>query len=145
MVTASSTAVLSLRSAFSTLRLGALALLLACGGGGGAPNSPPTGSSNPPPTGTIAVGQVGTYGEETNIFTPVTLTVARGTTVTWVWKGNGHTVESGEACTPDGRFSSHGIQAPGYTLTYTFNTAGTFPYYCTSHCPEAMKGVVIVQ
>ena len=33
--------------------------------------------------------------------------------------------------------------APGSSVTYTFSTAGTFPYVCSLH-PKDMKGSVVV-
>jgi plastocyanin len=80
-----------------------------------------------------------------NIFTPNTLTVAAGTTVTWSWQTSGHTVDSGTSCTPDGGFSSGGVQAAGFTMTHQFTTAGTYQYYCTTHCGLGMTGTIIVQ
>lgn len=70
-------------------------------------------------------------------FTPATLTVPVGTTVTWrnddiVF----HTVTSGtstgSAGSPDGRFDSAEIQ-PGQTWEHTFDEAGSFDYYCIPH------------
>ena len=77
-------------------------------------------------------------------FIPAETTISRGTVVTW--KNNDvtmHTVTSG---TPEGgdsgvEFDSSYIEA-GYTFEHTFNTVGTFDYYCTLH--PFMTGKVIV-
>jgi plastocyanin len=90
------------------------------------------------------VGDAGVYGGE-NVFVPAALTVTVGSTVTWVWRGAGHTLQSGDGCAPDGRFTSNGVQAPGYQMSYTFTAAGTYPYYCSTHCGQLMKGTVTVQ
>ena len=77
-------------------------------------------------------------------FVPDTLTVSKGTTVSWT---NGdstlHTVTSGspEAGNSGTEFDSSYLAA-GKTFQHPFNTAGTFDYYCTLH--PYMKGKVIV-
>ena len=78
-------------------------------------------------------------------FVPETLTVSKGTTVTWT---NGdstlHTVTSGspEAGNSGSEFDSSYLAA-GKTFQHPFNTAGTFDYYCTLH--PFMKGKVVVR
>ena len=77
-------------------------------------------------------------------FVPETLTVSKGTTVSWT---NGdstlHTVTSGsaESGNSGSEFDSSYLAA-GKTFQHQFNTAGTFDYYCTLH--PYMKGKVIV-
>jgi nitrite reductase (NO-forming) len=77
-------------------------------------------------------------------FVPDTLTVPKGTTVSWT---NGdstlHTVTSGspEAGNSGTEFDSSYLAA-GKTFQHPFNTAGTFDYYCTLH--PYMKGKVVV-
>jgi len=70
-------------------------------------------------------------------FTPGSITVTAGTTVTWTNNDNmTHNVTSNS-----GAFSSGNIEA-GKTYSFTFNTKGTFPYTCTIH--PGMTGTVIV-
>ena len=70
-------------------------------------------------------------------FNPNTLTVAKGTKVTWVFKDStSHTV------TGDGGLSSSELNSGG-TYAFTFNTAGTFNYICSIH--PSMKASVTVQ
>jgi plastocyanin len=73
-------------------------------------------------------------------FGPATLTVARGTTVTWVNKDDDpHTVVS------DGDtklFKSSAIDTDD-SFKFTFNDPGTFKYFCTIH--PRMQGTVVVQ
>jgi len=80
-------------------------------------------------------------------FSPVTLTVAAGTTVTWQ-NGDGiaHTVTSatGSADTYDMALASGG------TVSHQFATAGTYNYYCKNHGfngtpPTGMHGTITVQ
>ena len=78
-----------------------------------------------------------------NSFGPATITVTAGTTLRWVNRGNAvHTVTSGTRGNPDGMFNS-GDMTNGNTFQYTFNTVGTYQYYCAYHV--GMDGVVIVQ
>ena len=138
-----------------SLRIGtqavAAVLLLSCGGGYSAPSTPPPSSPSPPPPNTFYVGGTsgsGTYGDPTTAlltFTPATLTIAAGTTVTWAWKSSGHSLDSGPGCTVDNQFSSGGIQSVGFTMTHTFNTPGTYPFFCGVHCGSNMKGTITVQ
>jgi plastocyanin len=75
---------------------------------------------------------------QNNTFSPQSLTVNAGTTVTWTNKdGHDHTVTS-----TTGAFNSGNIAANGI-YSYIFNTAGTYPYHCTIH--SSMTGTVIVQ
>ena len=137
----------------SAWRLGAQGvaalLLLSCGGGGSSSSTPPP--PPPPPSNTFYVGGNsggGGYGDPGGpllSFTPANLTVAAGTTVTWVWQSSGHSLDSGAGCSKDDRFSSNGLQNAGFTLTHTFNTPGTYPFFCGVHCGSNMKGTVMVQ
>jgi plastocyanin len=70
-------------------------------------------------------------------YEPAMLTVATGSTVTWVNQGTVPiTVTS-----PDGLFDSDTI-GPGASFSYTFDTPGTFRYFCVPY--PHMKGVVVV-
>jgi len=76
-------------------------------------------------------------------FSPATLTINAGDSVTWNGLGF-HTSTSGTVAgsteTPDGLWNS---SANGFT--FTFPTAGTFPYYCIPHAVSfGMKGTIIV-
>jgi plastocyanin len=137
---------ISSRSLRFAAQAAAATLLLSCGGGGGGggayttPPPPP-----PPPTNTFNVGGTdGGYGE-TLTFSPATMTVTAGSTVTWVWRGNGHSLYSGAGCSADNAFSSGGTQNTGFTLTHTFNTPGSYPFFCGVHCGSNMKGTITVQ
>ena len=74
-------------------------------------------------------------------FSPSTTTVARGTTVRWV---NGTTTF--HTVTPDGHTAwADANLAAGATFQHTFDTAGTFNYYCTPHRSAGMTGTINVQ
>jgi len=71
-------------------------------------------------------------------FTPSTITVSAGTTITWTNKdGVTHNVTSNTA----GLFSSGPIN-PNKTFSKLFSTPGTFGYTCTLHA--GMNGSVVV-
>ncbi len=77
-------------------------------------------------------------------FNPKNKTIAVGTTITWVNKdAANHTVTSGTPGNPDGLFDS-GTIGSGGTYTHTFNTQGSFNYYCQIH-QDIMTGSITVQ
>ncbi len=71
-------------------------------------------------------------------YLPVTITVVIGTNNTVQWTNADNTQHS---VTVTNLFSD--IIAPGESGTYTFNTAGTYSYYCIFH--SWMHGTVIVK
>jgi plastocyanin len=76
-------------------------------------------------------------------FSPNSLTVSAGTIVTWTNMDSfAHSVNSGTPDSPTSLFNSGNIAANG-TFSYTFNTKGTYPYYCSIH--TFMTGTVVVQ
>lgn len=80
----------------------------------------------------------------TKFYDPPTLTVAKGTTLTWKNADSTlHTVTSGSAESGDsGTIFDSSYMAGGKTFQWTFSSAGTFDYYCTLH--PFMKGKVVV-
>jgi len=83
--------------------------------------------------------------EETDsCFIPSTVVITVGGTVTWDNTDNAaHTSSSGTAAGgPDGVFDSSLIMAGG-SYSHTFDTAGTFDYFCMVH--PWMQGTVIVE
>jgi plastocyanin len=79
-------------------------------------------------------------------FDPTSITVYVGDRVRWT---NVileiHTSTSGEECAPNGLWTTGSVNS-GQTSAYiTFNTAGTFPYYCRFHCGMGMIGDVVVK
>ena len=69
-------------------------------------------------------------------FTPGTVTVTEGDTVTW-------TNDDGTAHTATGAAFDTERLDPGQTATITFSTAGSFPYACAIHAQ--MTGTVVVE
>src|SRR4029077_16654544 len=66
------------------------------------------------------------------VFSPSSVTIHPGDQVRWTWGASGHSTTSGSPGQPNGIWDS-GIRNQGATFTRTFNSAGTFPYYCTPH------------
>jgi plastocyanin len=75
---------------------------------------------------------------DANVFAPAAVTVAPGTTVTWVNNGGVHSSQS------DGRWDSGLLTAAGATFSFTFNTPGTYSYYCLPHRALGMVGTITV-
>lgn len=79
-------------------------------------------------------------------FDPRSMTVAQGTTITWVNNDEAaHTITTddfGAKGAPPGQFSSDPLN-PGDSFKHTFDTAGTFSYHCTIH--PFIKGTIIVK
>jgi plastocyanin len=71
-------------------------------------------------------------------FSPATVTIAAGDTVTWT---NTDPVVHTATSTP-GAFDSGDI-AQGDTFSFTFTTPGTYDYFCTPH--PTMTGQIVVQ
>lgn len=71
-------------------------------------------------------------------FSPQTMTVAVGTTVTWTNHG-----PSAHTTTSDTGVWDSGTLAPGQSFSHTFNQPGTYPYHCAIH--PFMKGTIVVQ
>ena len=65
-------------------------------------------------------------------FSPSSLSIQVGDTVTWSWKASGHSVTSGTPGSPNGLFDS-GIKSSGATFSHTFTAAGSFGYFCMPH------------
>ncbi len=88
-------------------------------------------------------------------FVPCSLTIKQGDSVKWVLIEKDHEVASGPVIegpdgregVPDGLWDS-GTLTKGMTeesFTYTFNSTGTFPYYCESHVDQGMIGSITVE
>lgn len=68
-------------------------------------------------------------------FNPATITVQKGTTVTWTQMDSAQHTVTGNG------FDSGNLNK-GQTFSWTFNETGTFSYKCSNH--PSMSGKVIV-
>jgi plastocyanin len=80
----------------------------------------------------------GAFGRTNTAFSPSPVTVAVGTTVTFV----NNDVAPHDARADNGGFSTPVLQ-PGGTANVTLSTAGNFVYHCSIH--PGMVGTVTVQ
>ncbi len=101
------------------------------------PTAEPTSTAEPPPE--DARAQVSIAGFQ---FSPGTLSIRAGTTVVWTNnEGARHTVTS-----DDGSFASD-VLNEGDVFSFTFDTPGSYAYYCRFHGGtggQGMSGVVTV-
>jgi len=127
----------------------AVPVLVACGSAGNASSGSGGGGTTPAGTPSSSVG--GTSVAIANYaFTPQTLTVKAGTTVTWTNKDSVlHNVISANdmstSATTTSAFASGNFNK-GQTFTFTFSKPGTYYYECSIHASmPAMHGKIIVQ
>ncbi len=86
-------------------------------------------------------------------FVPSSLTIKQGDSVKWVLIAKEHEVASGTVIetkdgregVPDGLWDSDTLRTAEESFTYTFNSTGTFPYYCDSHVDLGMIGTITVE
>jgi plastocyanin len=79
---------------------------------------------------TQAFAATKTVSVKDNLFSPKTLTVSKGTTVKWVWKGKApHNVVS----TGAGKFQSKVMTKGSFSKKLT--KAGTYKIVCSIHAP----------
>jgi plastocyanin len=104
-----------------------LAAALGCGGDSGGSDTTTGPPTTPPGSNTVTVGN--------NFFSPGSLAIATGATVTWQWAAG--------AATHNVTFDDniHSDDQSSGSFTRTFAAAGTFPYHCTIH---SMQGTVTV-
>ena len=96
------------------------------------PGSPRLQASDEPSTSNVEV-KIDNFS-----FTPPTITVPLGATVTWINRDDiPHTVVS-----TDGVFKSK-VRDTDEKFSYTFTKAGTYSYFCSVH--PKMTGKVVVQ
>lgn len=112
-----------------------------CGGSGDVPTAPGAGGNGGTGGSTACTPGAGTVClTPSNTFNPTSITITKGSSVTWV---------NGTGVTHNVTFSTAG--APGNvpdfssgSQTLTFPSAGTFNYNCTIH-GQSMSGTVVVQ
>jgi amicyanin len=116
----------------------AIMLVVSCSFAGctSAQSPPATTPATPPPA-----GESNHIAIKNFAFSPATLTIKSGTTVTWTNQdGAPHRIASDPGAPV--AFKSESL-VNGASYQFTFTQAGTYSYYCTIH--PAMKGTIIVE
>jgi plastocyanin len=111
----------------------------------GAQGSPQTFSATATPDDTPVPTTVSVEGPPTNQFSPATVTIGVGQSVTWVWAEGAadHNVTPDDAI-PVGEA---GLFDAPHSYTYTFTQQGTYHYHCSNHGAAGgvgMSGTVVV-
>lgn len=77
-----------------------------------------------------------------NTFSNPNVTITAGTTVRWT-----NDIDRFHTITPDGHTEWQRVtmNQAGDTFSHTFNTAGTFDYFCEPHVDLGMTGTITVQ
>jgi halocyanin-like protein len=86
---------------------------------------------------TIEVGPGGNFQ-----FNPAAVRVDSGTTVTWEWLSNGHSVEQTDS---DLDFDGSSIQNEGATHEETLESSGVLLYQCGPHATQGHHGAIIIE
>jgi plastocyanin len=78
-------------------------------------------------------------------FSPQAVTVAQGSTVTWVNKDsvNHQIVNDASGSHGEGAIFKSNPLPNGVSYSFKFDIPGTYPYHCSIH--PSMKGTIIVQ
>ena len=121
-----------MRSVSASLLLALTVALTACGGDDDDDDGGPT-TPSAPTTATVEAGAA------TNTFTPPSVTIARGGTVTWTFGARPHNAAFNAVTGAPANVPT----TSNAQVARTFPTAGTFPYVCTLH--TGMTGSVTVQ
>ena len=130
----------------------AIALCVACASGVDTTTSPAAVETTAAPTATTAAGvsttEAASGGGEVMVtandfsFSPATVTVSVGDSVTWTLAEGAHTTSSGTAPDLDGIWDQ--ALTADEPFTFTFEEAGTYDYFCRFH-PDFMTGTVTVE
>jgi plastocyanin len=102
------------------------------------------GSSAPPATTPTQVPGAATVTLQNFAFNPASITVPKGTTVTWINQDTAdHTiVNDAQGSIARGALFTSNPLPKGGSFSYTFDTPGIYPYHCSLH--PSMKATVIV-
>jgi plastocyanin len=124
------------RSTPFTLGLSSLAAVLVLALVAGCPAPPP------PVAGTTDVTMRGLS------FDPMVVTISQGQTVRWTNTETlpiPHTVTSGNPEDANaGSIFDSGLLNPGQSFSFTFNTPGTYVYFCRIHFMEGMRDAQVI-
>ena len=116
--------------------LGTFIAVTGCTGYGSSPQTPATTPAQVTGAATVSI--------QNFAFSPASITIPRGATVTWVNQDSAnHRVlnDAGGSIAEGALFSSDSLPNGG-TYSFRFDTPGTYPYHCSIH--PSMKATVIV-
>lgn len=121
----------------------ALAGCLSAANSGNSNDESPTNSPTNEPDATVNVGPDGNL-----TFQPEYLEVRPDATVEWVWKTDNHNVvvdkQPDDADWKGSPGSKSQLHHSGFSFTHTFDTLGTFHYFCEPHKDAGMTAEVVV-
>jgi plastocyanin len=102
------------------------------------------GPSSTPTTTPIQLPEGSTVTIQNFAFTPASVTIPKGTTVTWVNQDttNHQILNDATGTIGQGALFSSNSLTKGTGYSFKFDNPGTYPYHCSIH-PQ-MKGTVIV-
>jgi plastocyanin len=112
------------------------------GTGTGTSTGTGTGTGGGGPTETVTVGPGGSL-----VFSPGTeepLQIAPGTTVEFVWESDNHNIVVDSQPEGAGWEGYETLENTGFTYEHTFETLGTYEYYCEPHQTAGMVGTIEV-
>ena len=92
-----------------------------------------------------AIAAAKTVSLKDDFFSPRSVTIRRGGSVRWVWRGqNDHNVVFRKAPSGASKKSARRVRTRG-SFTRSFGKSGTYRYVCTVHVDFGMRGVVKVR
>jgi len=112
--------------------------IVVCGCTSNSPSSPPPATTQTQVPGATMVNI------QNFAFNPASITVPKGTTVTWVNQdtANHQIVNDAQGSIAQGAIFTSNSLAKDARYSFTFDTPGTYPYHCSIH--PSMKATVIV-
>jgi len=112
----------------------------------------PTETATDEPTATPEADMTVTVGPGGSLrFDPESFTISAGDTVHWVWDSAGHNLKYNDDAVPDGTSwtGTEGSRTTTYGSDHvhsnTFETTGTYDYYCVPHRGSGMRGSFTVE
>lgn len=134
------------------MQTGVLGACVISGCTGSSPGSGESKSKSESGPTEVAAGPGGDF-----VFTPETVEISVGETVTWTFESTGHNVsakpkddpkiEIPDGAKPFASYKGHKkyqLVEKGETYEHTFETAGEYTYVCTPHATSGMVGTVMV-
>jgi amicyanin len=129
-----------LKSVHLVMLLGIMIISITAAGCTGYPQIPgsTTTPQTPVPGGTTVTIQ-------NFAFSPPTMTISQGTTVTWMNQDTAphQVVNDASGSNAEGAIFKSPVIPQGGSYSFTFNIPGTYPYHCSIH--PTMKGTITVR